>query len=117
MGLEIPTPSELLGQLLFDPGMVTRLPVPPLVRNKEVALCSCGAVPKVALSSKRKSESNLTRVVCAHRLYSDAVYSGHVWIGRCQQCGRLFYAAQRDKGILPRRPLEIKRHKIITRAK
>lgn len=112
---DVPTPSELLGQLLFDPAMVTRMP-PPKAR-RPVALCSCGQIPKVALARKRKDEENLTRVPCHHKLYSDPMFSGHVWIGRCANCGRLYYAALRDKGILPRRPLEIKRHKIITRAK
>jgi len=112
MATEVPSPTLLLGQLLFDPGMVTRFPVPTPPKAVYRLLCSCGKVPRVA-----QGRDNMTRVVCVSKLYSSEEFSGHVWIGRCANCGRLFYAAQRDKGILPRRPLEIKRHKIITRAR
>ena len=103
-----PEPRELLAQILFDPGMVTRFPVTKPGPEYRL-MCSCGETPKIG--------GNLTTVVCAHRLYTSDEFRGHVWCGRCPKCGRLFYGAIKDKGVLPRRPLEIKRHKIVTRPK
>lgn len=114
---EVPSPTLLLGQLLFDPGMVTRFPVPAKRASFFRVMCSCGETPTFGGKRPDSKGHNLKTVVCTHKLYSTEEFSGHVWIGRCADCGRLFYAAQRDKGILPRRPLEIKRHKIITRAR
>lgn len=97
--MNVPDAKDLLAALLFTPGLVTRFPIArrqPVIR----AMCSC--------------EKELKPVDCIHKLYSSAEVSGHVWVGRCEKCGRWYFGAQRDKAMLARRPLEIKRHKIIT---
>jgi hypothetical protein len=97
-----PDASALLAALLFTPRLVTRFPIgkrAPVLRM----MCSC--------------EKELKPVDCVHKIYSSPELSGHVWVGRCEKCGHWYWGAQLDKGMLARRPLEIKRHKIITKAK
>ena len=109
--MTIPDASVLLSMLLFEPGMVTRFPLPTRPLPEHRMMCSCGQTPRVG------EGSNLTAVRCIHKLYSSEEFSGHVWIGRCEKCSRVFYAARRDAGLLPNKPLVIKRHKILTRQK
>jgi hypothetical protein len=104
-----PDASVLLSMLLFEPGMVTRFPLPAAPQPECRVMCPCGQTPRFG------DGGNLTTITCYHRLYTSAEFSGHVWIGRCPKCGKVFYAARRDAGLLPNKPLVIHRHKIVTK--
>lgn len=109
--MTIPDASVLLSMILFEPGMVTRFPLPSKPLPEHRMMCSCGDTPKVGAAT------NLTPVRCIHKLYTSEEFQGHVWIGRCEKCSRVFYAARRDAGLLAKKPLIVKRHKILTRQK
>ena len=109
-----PDASTLLSMILFEPGMVVRFPLPTHPQPSYNMMCSCGQTP---ILSEVPTQTNLRTVRCIHKLYTSAEFSGHVWIGRCEKCSRVFYAARRDAGLLPNKPLVIKRHKILTRQK
>lgn len=108
--MKVPDAADLLAALLLAPGTVTRFPVGKPQPQINM-MCACGDTPKVG------ANTNLNPVPCTHKLYSSAELSGHVWVGRCSKCGHWFYGARRDKAIMPRKALIVKRHKIVTRQK
>lgn len=105
--MKTPDASDLLGAVLFTPGLVVRFPVTKLQPVIKM-VCSCKPVPV---------DRSIRSVDCTHKLYSTPELSGHVWVGRCESCGRWFYGAKMDKALLAKKPLVIKRHKILTRQK
>lgn len=95
--------KTLLAYLLFDPESTQRVPIRLPMQPEWTVLCSCGNVPHFNVSRELKElmEDNLQRVKIRWHEFITAELGGDVWVGRCDNCGKVFYGAIRR--ISPRR--------------